>query len=190
MAKEGRGRLSSIELLPPEADEAILWAADELRKREKSQLQIHEEFNARLADLGIGSISKSAFNRHSMKLAYVARRMENTREITKVLTDKLVVGQEDDLTIMTAELIKTLVFELLNEAGEAGFSPKQAMEMAAAIKSAAAAQHISSTRRQKLEEETENKVDEAIEQVSKVVTGLTKERASEIRKKVLGVRNG
>ena len=186
--RKGRGQLSAIDLLPPEADEDVLWASAELRRRERTQLDIWNEFNARLADRGIGSISKSSFNRHSMRLAEISRRVETTREITAVLTDRLEPGQEDDLTIMTAELIKTLVFELVNEGGEGGFSAKDAMQMATAIKQAAAAQHISSARRVKLEAEMADKVDETIEKVAQLQPGLSAERAAQIRRDVLGVR--
>lgn len=189
--RKGRGRLSAIELLPAEADDVVFWAAKELKAREREQQDIHREFNERLAalDLDIEPISKSSFNRHSMKMAEIARRVENTRDITAVLTEKLQPGQEDDLTIMTAELIKTLVFELLQNAGEAGYSPKQTMEMAAAIKSAASAQHISSARRQKLDQEQAQKVDETLDQVAKLQPGLTPERAAQIRRDVLGVKS-
>ncbi|MEL6503474.1 MAG: DUF3486 family protein [Pseudomonadota bacterium] len=182
--RQGRGRLSSIELLPKEADEVVVWAAHELRERERTQLDIWQEFNARLADLGIASISKSAFNRHSVKMAEVARRVETTREITAVLTERLQPGQEDDLTIMVAELIKTLVFELLNSQGEAGFSPKQAMEMASAIKQAAAAQALSSTRRQKLEAELADRVEDAVDQVAQV-KGMSKDTTDAIKRSIL-----
>lgn len=183
--RQGRGRLSTIDLLPPEADETVLWACQALRTRERTQLDIHDEFNARLADLGIGQISKSAFNRHSVRLAEVSRRVESTREISAVLTEKLQPGQEDDLTIMTAELIKTLVFELLNNAGEAGFDPKEAMQMANAIKLAANAQHISTDRRVKLEKELAARVESAVDKVAKT-QGLSLEVIEGIKANILG----
>jgi len=188
MSRQGRGRLSTIDLLPEEAQPDIIWAMDELRKRDRLQKDILEEFNGRLADKGIGSISSSAFNRHSIKLAATARRVEDTREITKVLTEKLEPGDTDDLTIMVAELIKTLVFELLQNAGEAGLAPKQAMEMARAIQAAASAQNISADRRRKHETEMASKVGAAVDKVAEAA-GLTDKRAEEIRNKVLGVRS-
>jgi len=187
MSRKGRGRLSSIDLLPEEAQPEIIWAMDELRKRERLQKDILAEFNGMLADKGIGPISASAFNRHSINLAASARRLEETREITAVLTQKLQPGDTDNLTIMVAEFIKTLVFEMLNAKDEAGYSPKQAMEMARAIHAATSAQNISADRRRKLEAETESKVVEAIDTVAEA-TGLSKDRAKEIRNKVLGVR--
>lgn len=184
---KGRGRLSSIDLLPDSADADVAWASEELDRRERLQKVILEEFNSRLADKGLAPISSSAFNRHSVKLARIGRRIRDTREITAVLTDRLEPGDTDKLTIVVAETIKTLVFEMLQEGGEAGFNPKQTKEMAEALRAATSAQKVSSERKTRLDAELEKKVGEAIEKVVSV-TGLTAERAAEIRNQVLGVR--
>jgi len=185
--RQGRGRLSSINLLPEEADRVVAWAAQELREIKRTQAEIHLEFNQKLAEIGIEPISASAFNRHAIRLAQMTRRIEDTREITAILTERLEPGQTDDLTIMVAETIKTLVFELLNEGGSAGFSPKAAMEMASALKSAAGAQKISSDRRLKVETELAQKVDIALETVTQEV-GLSAERVAQLRRDILGIR--
>lgn len=184
MAKKGRGHLSSIDLLPDEAQPDIQWALQELKSRDRLQKDIHEEFNARLAERGLGPISSSAFNRHSIKLAGIARRMEETREITSVLTEKLEPGDTDNLTIMVAETIKTLVFEMLTDGGEAGFNPKQAKEMAEALRAAASAQKVSADRRLKVEEELANKVQDTVERVAKI-QGFSKDTVNSIKAKIL-----
>ncbi len=185
--RRGRGRLSNIKMLPPEADEIVRWAALELREEKRTQLDIGNEFNEKLAVIGLDPISPSAFNRHSVRIADMIRRANQTREIAAVLTEKMGPGQSDDVTITLAEMIKTLLGELLDKAGEAGFSPKAAMEMASALKSAAGAQKISSDRRLKVETELAQKVDAALDTVSKEA-GLSAEMADEIRRKVLGVK--
>ena len=183
---KGRGKLSAIDMLPPEADEVIAWAAQELSDRNRTQLEIHAEFNARLADLGIGSVSKSAFNRHSMRLAELSRRAETTREITATMADRIDPSDEDSLTIIATHMVKTLVMELILNGGEAGFTPKQTLELASALKQATAASNISTLRDDKLKEQTTETVTEAIDKVA-AVTGLSAERAAQIRKDVLGV---
>ena len=185
--RKGRGRLSSIDLLPAEAGETVAWAAQALRERERTQTDIHTEFNERLTEIGLEPVSASAFNRHAIRLAETLRRVQQTREIAAVLTDKLPPGQSDDVTITLAEMIKSLVFELLEAGGDAGLTPKQAMEMATAVKSIVAAEKMSLDRRRKLEAAVEDKVDEAIEQVSQEA-GLSAERVAQIRRDVLGVR--
>ena len=186
-ARRGRGRLSSIDQLPAEAEPDIVWAANALRKRDRLQIEILDEFNGRLADRGLGPISKSAFNRYSMQLAQTARRIEETHRIVKALGERLDEDASDELTTMVAELGKTLVFELLQGGGEDGFSPRDAKELAMAVRSFAQAQSVSSNRRAKLEQQMAAKVEEATEAVVREA-GLSAERAADIRRQVLGVR--
>lgn len=183
----GRGKLSSIDLLPDEATVDVNWAMEELDKRERLQKDILEEFNSRLADKGIGSISKSSFSRHSIKLAEMSRRVRETRDIAAVLTERLQPGDTDNLTIMISETIKTLIFEMLQKGGEAGFAPKQAKEMAEALRAAASAQKVSSERRKALEDQLADQVEEVTEKIGKEA-GLSSERIAQMRREFLGVR--
>ncbi|MCR9122991.1 MAG: DUF3486 family protein [Phyllobacteriaceae bacterium] len=187
-ARRGRGRLSTIDQLPDEAQPAIAWAVEELRKRERPQTEILAEFNEQLRQLGTDPISKSAFNRYSMMLAQTTRRIEETHRIVSALGERLNEDASDDLTIMVSELGKTLVFELLQGAGEEGFSPRDAKELAMAARSFAQAQSVSSARRLKLEQEMADKVEEVTEAVAREA-GLSEERAAELRRQVLGVRS-
>ncbi|PCI03860.1 MAG: hypothetical protein COB78_05765 [Hyphomicrobiales bacterium] len=184
---KGRGQISSIEALPDEADLAVAWAAQELRERKRTAVDIHAEFNHKLADLGLEPISSSAFGRHSMAMAQIARRIEDTRAITQTLTERLEPGQTDDLTIMVAETIKTLVFELLNKHGEAGLTPKDAMEMASALKSAVNAQKVSSDRRRAVEADLAKKVDAVLDKVS-TEKGLPATIVAQLRKEFFGMK--
>src|SRR3546814_15932583 len=79
--QEGRGRLSSIDLLPEEAEPDIVWASEQLRLREKPAKMILAEFNARLADRGIASISKSAWGRYSVRKAIQFRKLDQVHHI-------------------------------------------------------------------------------------------------------------
>ncbi|MEJ0012806.1 MAG: DUF3486 family protein [Bauldia sp.] len=195
--RTGRGRLSSIELLPHEAEPIVVWAMGELRARQHTQVDILEEFNKRLrklaADMGseIAPISLSAFNRHALRLATMARRLEETRTIANALTERLEPGDQDDLTVAVAETIKTLVFELL----EAGVDKKGmptigttgVMELSRALHAAASAQSVSSARRTKVEKEWAAKAAAAIDTVAKA-KGLTADTVEAIKAQVLGVR--
>jgi hypothetical protein len=183
--RKGRGRLSSIDLLPPEADHILAWAFQELKERDRTQLEIWFDFNAKLAELDLGPISKSAFNRHSIRLASMARRHEEVRAITAALTERLEPGQTDDLTIMAAETIKTLIFEMMED-GKAS-SPKAAMELARALQSAVNSQKLSVDRKRALQTQFETQVEDAIEKVSSE-KGLSAEQADFFRREVLGVK--
>lgn len=190
----GRGRLSGIELLPAECDDIIAWAAGELRNRERTQLDIYEEFYGKLDALrreGRGELeftipSISAFNRYSIRLATLTRRLEETRDIAGAIAEKFDAKASDDLTVIAAEAIKTLVFEVLTAAGEAGIDPKGAMQLAAALRNAAQAQNVSTGRRKGIESEFKGQVEEAVETVRKA-KGLSAETAEAIKAQILGI---
>lgn len=191
--RRGRGRLSGIDLLPDEASEIVAWAARELAARQRTETEIYEEFGQKLAELRdehglyFTTPSRSAFNRHSIALAGMTRRLEQTRQIAEAISDRFDAETSDDLTLMAAEAIKSLVFEILQSEGEAGISPKGAMELANALRSATAAQSVSSERRRRVEAEFAAKTDKALKAVA-TVKGLTAETVAEIKAKILGVK--
>lgn len=190
----GRGRLSSIELLPPECDVIIAWAAQELAGRDRTQTEIYSEFVTRCESLireHRGEIefaipSFSSFNRYALRLATMTRRLEETREIAATMAARFDPQGSDDLTRIAAEAIKTLVFELLAMSGEGGMGAKEAMQLAAALRSAAQAQGVSTDRRQRLEKEFAKDVREAVDKVAKA-RGLTAETVEAIKGQILGV---
>ncbi len=193
--RAGRGRLSGIELLPEEATPIIAWAAEQLRDRDRTQLDIYQEFHAKLEELlsdHHGELeftipSFSAFNRHAIKLAILSRRLDETREIAGTLAERFDAGASDNLTVIAAEAIKTLIFEVLTAAGEHGIDPKGAMNLANALRAATQAQGVSTARRQKVEKEFAVKVDDAVDKVARV-RGLSEEMAEAIKEQILGVR--
>lgn len=190
----GRGRLSGIELLPDECGQIIAWAADELQNRERTQTDIYAEFVAQLGalqrehrgELDFPIPSFSAFNRYSIKLAVMTRRLHDTREIAATIADKFDVEQSDNLTLIAAEAIKTLIFELLTSAGESGIDPKGAMALANALRAASQAQGVSNSRRLKVEQEFAAKAAEAVKVVAKT-KGISAEAADEILGGILGI---
>ncbi|WP_054310016.1 DUF3486 family protein [Mesorhizobium sp. 1M-11] len=192
----GRGRLSGIEQLPPEADHIVAQAAQALQDRERTQLDIYEEFfNALNAlkrehrgELEFTVPSFSAFNRYSIRLSAMTRRLEETREIAGAIAGRFNAQASDELTLIASEAIKTLVYELLMDSGRSGVDPKGAQQLASALYRATQAQGVSTSRRLKVEREFANKVTETVDKVAKVA-GLSADRASEIRKQVLGLRS-
>lgn len=194
---QGRGQLSGIERLPRECDPIILWAEEELRDRERTQTEIYEEFFLKMQQLQAehrGELeftipSFTAFNRHSIKLAVLTRRMEDTSRIADAIGKKFDAAKSDNLTLIASEAIKTLVFELLTAGGEAGFDPKGAKALADALRSAAQAQHISTARRSKVDKEFKKDVEKAVDTVAKA-KGMTAETAEAIKSQILGVKAG
>ena len=191
-----RGRLTNIELLPDACAPVIAWAAEELQKRDRTQTEIYQEFVERLeaierehrGELEFTVPSFSAFNRYSIKLAVMTQRLNETREIASTIAGKFDAQASDDLTLIAAEAIKTLVFELLTASGEAGIDPKGAMSLANALRAATQAQGFSTARRQKVEAEFAENAKQAVTQVAKT-KGLTAETTQEILSKILGVKS-
>lgn len=194
MSMKGRGRLSGIELLPEACADAVAWAASELQNRERTQTDIYEEFVGKLetlhrehrGELEFSIPSFSAFNRYSIRLATLTQRLNQTREIASTLASKFDAAASDDLTLIASEAIKTLVFELVTNGGEAGFDPKGAKALADALFSASRAQGVSTSRRQKVEAEFAAKATEAVKSVAKA-RGISAESAEQILDQILGV---
>lgn len=191
----GRGRLNGIELLPEACAHIVDWAAAELQARDRSQTEIYQDFVTKLqevdreyrGELDIKIPSFSAFNRYSLNLARMTRRIQETREIASTLAEKWDAEASDNLTLIAAEAVKTLVFELLTAKGEAGIDAKGAQSLANALRAAAQAQNVSSDRRAKVEAEFAAKAKEAVQKVQKA-KGLTQDAADEILSKILGVQ--
>src|SRR5690606_17309371 len=121
--RRGRGRLSGIELLPPEADDIVIWASRELSKRERTQTDIYAEFRDKLIalqgeqGLGFDIPAFSSFNRFSIKQAELGRRLEETRQSSSSLAARLEGIGNEDLTTMVIEALKTLIFEIVSGGG-------------------------------------------------------------------------
>lgn len=193
---KGRGRLSSIDLLPREVDDIVAWAADELGNRDRTQLDIYEEFVARLerrmadyrGEIEFPIPGLRSFNRHAMRLSRMSRMLDQTREIASVLAAKYDPKTSDELTVLTAETIKSLVLNMIH-AAEGEISLEQAKDvkmLADALRSAMQAQGVSSERRRKAEAEFEAKVKEAVTTVGRT-KGLSAETVEAIQSQILGV---
>ena len=182
--REGRGRLSSIDLLPAEADPHIQWAAEELLKRDSTQVEILEEFNRRLAEIGCEPISKSAFNRFSMAKAATTRALAETREVSKVVAATLGPERADHITIMLVELLKNAAYQL-SVAGN--LKSKDVLDLSRALRALIGAQRESGQWRKEDEKAFAEKADKAIAAASREA-GLSADQVALIRNEVLGVR--
>lgn len=180
----GRGRLSSIDLLPEEAEDDIVWACQELAARTRTQEDIRFELNDRLEVKGIEGISKSAFNRKAMRLAAAQRRMAESRAMFEGLAPQFSPDNVDKSNVVLGELIKTLIQELL--LSDTVTDPKGAMELARAYQSTIGAMKVSSDRRQKLEAELSKRTEQAIDAVAKE-RGMGAETIEAIKTRVLGI---
>lgn len=181
--REGRGRLSSIDLLPDEATSDIGWANDQLRERKLPANVIFTEFNERLADKGIKPISRSAWNRYSVRQAIQFRKHDETGKMASELVSKLGPNAADDVTVMVAEMLKVAMFEHLEEGK---LSTKALQELSRGLASLVAAQKNSLEHRLRLQREEDlKKTAEAVNEVGKKA-GVSLETLAEINR-ALGV---
>jgi uncharacterized protein YejL (UPF0352 family) len=189
----GRGRLSSFDLLPTEAESIVAWAASELADREKTQIDIYQEFVSKCealmaehrGELEFDIPAFSSFNRYSIRQARLSRRLTETREMVAVLAQKHDAKASDDLTIIAGEMIKSVVLHMLGD-GADGVAPKELKALADAFRAAQLAQNLSTDRRTKEDAKLAARVTEAVDTVAKAA-GMTKETTEKIKAQILGV---
>lgn len=160
----GRGRLNSLDLLPKEAEEDVIWVCQQLAARERTVSDIHFEFNDKLEAKGLEPVSRSAFYRAAADKAAAQMRMQRAREMFAGIASQFTAEDVDENTVILGEFIKTLIIELVHDGG-GNKSPKEAMELARAYHATVAAQKISTDRRVKIEEAAKAKLIKAAEAV-------------------------
>ncbi len=180
----GRGRLSSLDMAPDEAQDDIFWAMGELNKRQRTQADILFDLNDRLAAKGFEGISKSAFNRKAMRVAAAASRLAERRALFEGLAPQFTAERMDEANVVIGELIKTLITEML-DADAGSFTPKGAMELARAYKHTIEGQHISADAKRRALDAASKKVGDAVEKVARE-KGITAETRAKIMEQ-LGV---
>lgn len=195
--RSGRGQLSTLDTLPEWCEDAKLEAYAALKERKQTQEQILDRFNDAIKEAaraigiteGVPQISRSAFNRAAMRLALLGRRLQETREIAAVLAPKLDQAGDNSVTLMVAETIKTLISEMLSNAGELaadGDTAEMLMMTARALTAAEQAKRISTDTRKKIEAELNDKTAKAVDLVGKA-KGLSGDTIADIKSKILGI---
>jgi hypothetical protein len=197
--REGRGRLSSIDMLPEEAEPDIIWANQTLRERSMPQTEILRELNARLADRGIGPISKGAFSRYSVRASLELRRMAASRQLTELILSKVQPGERSEGMVVAIEMMKHRIIEMVMAEDEP--SPGMLNKATLALQRlSSVAVREAQVKRIERKDEQEAAEREAVEQkaaadaetaetVSRIATeaGLSADAITAIRKGVLGL---
>lgn len=183
-----RGRLSSIDLLPEQAQPVVSQALQALRDNNKPATQILAELNASLADLGIRSISKSAFNRKSLWLAAYGEQLSRAREIAAIVGEKLEDAPEGDVGLLLGETLKTMVFELVSDASLSGKSMSMEMlnKAAESLRFLEQARKLSVETRTRIVKDFSRKASEAVDEAAKE-KGLSADTVAAIKGRILGV---
>ncbi|MBZ0164578.1 MAG: DUF3486 family protein [Notoacmeibacter sp.] len=153
-------RLSSIELLPEAATPDINWAINELNAGRRTDNDILFEFNDRLAVIGLGPISRSAFGRYALKKRKIFAGYDEAMAMTSAFAEAYGPDKADDFTIMLVQMLKTAIYNF-NVTGDA--RPKEILDMARALAALLSAQRMSAGERQKAKSETRDQVDQAFD---------------------------
>lgn len=193
MAPHIRPRPSSIDLLPDECEGIIAWAVQELANTGRSQKEIYEEFSTKLRELQVEMgidfqiPHYVSFTRHNVRLAKLTQRMRRSQMVADAVIARTDGEDADNLMQAASRMLKTLIVEMMENAGDDGFKPKEAASAAMALNQLARAENMSTARRQKLEEELADKTKEAVQTVAKQ-KGLSAEATDEILVQILGVK--
>ena len=188
-----RGRLSSFDTLPTQAEGIVVWAALQLADRDRTQTDIYAEFVSKCqalmaehrGELDFAIPAWSSFSRYSIRQARLSRRLSETRDMVAVLARKHDAKASDDLTIITAEMIKSVVLHMMGD-GADGVAPKDLKALADAFRAAQQAQNMSSDRKTKQDANLAKRVGTAVETVAKA-RGMSTETAEAVKAAILGV---
>lgn len=183
--REGRGRLSAIDMLPEDAEEDILWALETLRERSMPQIEIVKEFNRRLMERGIDPVSKSSFNRWSIRKAIQFRNLNEVRSIAGEITGALGTDGADDVTVVVAEMLKAAIYAQLEQRPDA----KGLMALSRSLQAAVSAQRTSEEYRRRLEQRHSDRIAQAADRAADIARegGLSAESIAKMRTEFLGV---
>lgn len=178
--------LSSLDLLPEECQDDVVWALARLNERERTQTDILFELNDRLAVKGHGPISRSAFSRRSVRLKRRADRLAERDALYAGIIDTITPEKMAEQDIVLGELLKAVVDELIDEAK----SPEDVKELASAYKQIVSAQQTSANLKARAIAAADKKLEKAVDAVEAAVRekGLSADAAEEIKAKILGVR--
>ena len=174
-----RGRLSSLDLIPEEGHDDIVWAMAQLNERKRSQEDIRFELNDRLAVKGIDAISKSAFNRRAVRIALAQARREEDAAVYEAIAAKLSPEKIDEAAIVVGELLKSAIAAHA-ERDAMSLSSEDVLNLAKGYQAAVMAMSQSAEYKRKRMAEFAAKVDEAADAVKKA-PGIT----AETRKKIM-----
>jgi restriction endonuclease Mrr len=140
----------------------------------------------RLADRGIAGISKSSWNRYSVRKAILFREREADNKIITDLHATLGSDMPQQVTMVVAEMLKLRVFRNLED-GEA--NEKALSALSRTLRNAVQAQidHVELQSEEHALKEKLEKVGARVETIAREA-GLPADRIAEMRREFLGVK--
>jgi hypothetical protein len=184
--RQGRGRLHTIDMLPDEADADIAWLSGELREGKRLQIDLLAEFNARLADRGIGPISKSSFNRYTVRKAVAFRDLDRYRRLSQELSSVMGAHSAEETTVALIEMGKLRAMEKLEQGN---LDSADLLNLQRATHYGAGARKLALDVREKLEKEFREKLKAAATDISEIgaAGGVSQETMDKITRRLTGI---
>ncbi|MEZ5790488.1 MAG: phage protein Gp27 family protein [Nitratireductor sp.] len=184
--RQGRGKLHTIDMLPDECDADITWLSAELREGKRLQIDLLAEFNARLADRGIGSISKSSFSRYTVRKAMAFRELDRYQRLSTELAGVMKANSSEATTVALSELGKVRAFELLEEGG---LNSTDILNLQRSNREASGATKLALAERREREKEFREKVNAAAKDIKAIgeAGGVSQETLDKITRRLTGM---
>lgn len=120
MSKVTRGRASKVDLLPDELKDQLHAL---LRDKANTQLDVLEAINELIEQHGLDDelkLSRSGLNRYATSMESVGKRIAEAREISKQWVEQLGSESESQVSSVTIEMLRSIVFDISMKATEAG----------------------------------------------------------------------
>lgn len=178
--------LSSLDLVPEEAQDDIFWAMRELNARRRSQADILFELNDKLAVRGVDPISKSAFSRAAVRAEKSRRAMAERNALIAAIAPMATPDKVREADLVIGELLKMLVAAILEQDG---LTSEDAFNLAQAHLKSIQAQEKSTELKRAAEAEFSAKIGAAAEKVAQV-KGITADARRQIMEQLGVIQKG
>jgi hypothetical protein len=143
-----------------------------------------------------GQASRSAVGRFAKDYADSLRRYREAQEVAGRWVQQFAADPNGDVGRLLAEMLKTLAFQTMAEAGdgEAPIEPKAIAQLARAVRDLAGADQVKATLAQRLRDEVKTKVAAKLDAVAAEPAGtggaIPAEALRRIREEVYGIVDG
>lgn len=185
--RQGRGRRSSIDLLP---EDIRIKLNEALRDRRLTQRQILKSINGLLEERGENLLTKSSVNRYSMQIEEKGAMMRQAREAADALVGGLSEQKGTDLGRAVTELIKTFTFDIMMKGQDGEGAPIDVdtlNTLALITQRIERASKISLDRESQMRQQILEEAAETVEETA-IQSGMNEEQAQLWREKVLGIK--
>lgn len=189
---KSKNRKSKVDLLPRELKDKL---NEMLRSGEMVQTDIVKAINALIDEKGLSAdnkLSQSGFNRYAKRMHDIGSKISQAREVAEVWTAKLGNAPTTDISKLLQEFVKTMAFETSMTMMDNAEERKEPIPPKALNQLALVVQRIEQAALTSLKREKEIKqafAKEIANETEIIVTsaGLTADKVSEIKAKILGI---